>query len=661
MSILTHLRLNNRFTIRPISSAVCLTIVIAANLVAFNAPASAAPTTAPAKPAATKRYTAAQFLETTNMRGASFSADEQRIMFSSNETGIFNAYTISVAGGKAEAITKSTTDTTYSVAFFPEDDRIIYTRDNSGDENNKLYVRELDSSEKALTPGAKFRAQFNGFSKDNKSFYVTSNERDARFFDIYKYDAMTYARIMLYKNEVGLQPSAISNDEKWIAFNKPNTTNDSDIFLHDVARGTTDRITPHDGNVSFSAQTFDPGSTKLFLLSNEVGEFRRVRTFDLATKTFVDHETADWDISYTYFSKDGRYRVSGINNDASTVIRVVELDKDGKERPVALPKLPGGEIRGVTFSKNSARMAFYLNGDRSPSNLYAYDFKTQQVKQLTQSLSKSINANDLVDAEVVRFKSFDGMVIPAILYKPKGASTKNKVPAILLVHGGPGGQATRGYSAQIQHLVNHGYAVLDINNRGSSGYGKSFFAADDKKHGREPLWDCIEAKTWLASRDFIDHERIAIMGGSYGGYMVAAALAFRPEAFKVGVNIFGVTNWIRTLESIPPYWEAQRKALYEEIGDPVKDRDFLIATSPLFHAKEIRMPMIVIQGANDPRVIKAESDDIVAAVMKNNVPVDYVVFADEGHGFSKKKNTLEAYERILAFLEKHLKNQPTIK
>ena len=605
----------------------------------------------------TKRYTAAQFLATTNLRGASFSADEKRIMFSSNESGIFNAYSIAVTGGKAEALTKSTNDTTYAVAYFPEDNRIIYTRDNAGDENSKLYVKALDGTEKALTSGDKFRAQFNGFSKDNKSFYVISNERDAKFFDIYKYDAESYSRTMLFKNEVGLQPSTISDDEKWIAFNKPNTTNDSDIFLHDVVKGTTERITPFEGSVGFAAQTFDPASKKLFLLSDEGGEFKRVRTYDLATKTFADHEKADWDIVYTFFSRDGRYRVTGVNEDASTVIRVVEVTKDGKEKPIALPKLPGGEIRGVTFSKNSARMAFYLNGDRSPSNLFAYDFKTNQTLQLTQTLSKDINSADLVDAQVVRFKSFDGMVIPAIYYKPKTASASNKVPAIVLVHGGPGGQATRGYGAQIQYLVNHGYAVLDINNRGSSGYGKTFFAADDKKHGREPLWDCIEAKTWLASRGYIDHEKIGIMGGSYGGYMVAAALAFRPEAFKVGVNIFGVTNWIRTLESIPPYWEAQRIALYEEIGDPVKDREFLIATSPLFHAKEIRKPMLVIQGANDPRVIKAESDDIVAAVKKNNVPVDYVVFDDEGHGFSKKKNTLVSYERILAFLDKYLKQQ----
>jgi dipeptidyl aminopeptidase/acylaminoacyl peptidase len=602
-----------------------------------------------------KRYTAAQFLATTNLRGASFSADEKRIMFSSNETGIFNAYSIAVTGGKAEAITKSANNTTYAVSYFPEDDRIVYTRDNAGDENNKLYVKAIDGTEIALTPGDKFRAQFYGFAKDNKSFYVISNERDAKFFDIYKYDAASYARTMLFKNDVGLQPSSISDDEKWIAFDKPNTTNDSDIFLHDVVKGTTARITPHTGSVSFDAQTFDPTSKKLFLLSDEGGEFKRVRTYDLALKTFADHEKANWDIVYTYFSRDGRYRVTGVNEDASTVIRVVEVAKDGSEKAIKLPKLPGGEIRGVTFSKNSARMAFYLNGDRSPSNLFSYDFKTNQAKQLTQTLSKDINPADLVDAEVIRFKSFDGMVIPAIYYKPKGASASNKVPAIVLVHGGPGGQATRGYGAQIQHMVNHGYAVLDINNRGSSGYGKTFFAADDKKHGREPLWDCIEAKTWLASRGDIDHEKIAIMGGSYGGYMVAAALAFRPEAFKVGVNIFGVTNWIRTLESIPPYWEAQRLALYEEIGDPVKDREFLIATSPLFHAKEIRKPLIVIQGANDPRVIKAESDDIVAAVKKNNVPIDYVVFDDEGHGFSKKKNSLQAYERILAFLDKHLK------
>ena len=591
-------------------------------------------------------------MATVSMGGASFSADEKRILFHSNETGIFNAYTLSVNGGKPEALTRSTTDTTYAVGFFPNDDRILYTRDKGGDENNHLYVRELDGSEMDLTPGEKLKASFAGWRPDGSAFFVSSNERDAKVFDLYRYDAKTYARTLFYKNEQTYAIGAISRDEKWIALNKTNTTLDGDIYLFDVAKGETKHLTPHTGAVNFSAATFDPLSQKLFFLTNEGGEFARLRTYDLATAAMKDREKADWDIVSTYFSRDGKFRVTAVNQDGSIAIRVVE---GADEKPVKLPTLPGGEIRGVTFSKSGARMAFYLNGDRSPNNLYVYDFKSKQAKALTQSLSKEIDANDLVEAQVVRFKSFDGMVIPNIYYKPHAASATNKVPALVYVHGGPGGQTSRGYNAQIQYPVNHGYAVLGINNRGSSGYGKTFFAADDMKHGREPLWDCIEAKTYLASLGYIDPERIGIIGGSYGGYMTLAAMAFRPEAFKVGVDIFGVSNWLRTLESIPPYWESFRKALYEEIGDPIKDKDMLIATSPLFHAREIKKPLIVIQGANDPRVIKPESDEIVEAVKKNGVPVEYVVFPDEGHGFSKKKNSIEANRKILEFLDKYLK------
>ncbi len=619
----------------------------------FTAANTHAAPVAPASSVKThKRYTIEQFMATTNYNGASFSADEKRILFNSNETGIFNAYTMPAGGGKAEALTKSTTDTTFSVSYFPKDDRILFTRDKGGDENNHLFVRELDGTDKDLTPGDKLKASFFGWHPDGGVFYVTTNERDPKFFDVYRYDAKTYARTMLYKNEKGLNPNAISDDEKWLALNKTNTTLDSDIHLYDVVKGEIKHITPHQGSVKNEAQTFDPASKRLFFLSDEGSEFTRVRTYDLATGTSKDHEKADWDIAYTYFSRDGRYRVTGVNQDGSVVIRIVE---GAEEKAVKLPTLPSGEIRSVRFSRSSARMAFYVNGDRSPSNLFVYDFKSKQAKQLTQSLSKDINPADLEDAQVVRFKSFDGMVIPSIYYKPREATAGNKVPALLYVHGGPGGQTTRGYNAQIQYLVNHGYAVLGINNRGSSGYGKTFFAADDKKHGREPLWDCVEAKTYLASLGYIDPERIGIMGGSYGGYMTLAALAFRPEAFKVGVDIFGVSNWIRTLESIPPYWESFRLALYVEVGDPVKDREFLTATSPLFHAKEIRKPLIVIQGANDPRVIKPESDEIVEAVKKNGVPVEYVVFPDEGHGFSKKKNNMEANRKILEFLDKYLK------
>jgi dipeptidyl aminopeptidase/acylaminoacyl peptidase len=611
-------------------------------------PAQAA---APARPAqkAPKRYTIDQFMATTTVTGASFSKDEKRILFSSNASGIFNAYTMPVAGGTAQAMTKSTTDSTYAVGYFYNDDRILFTRDQGGNENNHLYVRELDGSERDLTPGDKLTARFGGWRPDGAAFYVISNERDPKFFDVYRYDAKTYARTLLYKNESGMDATAISRDEKWLALNKTNTTSDSDVYVYSLDSREMKHVTPHKEASNNAGQDFDPESKRLLFTTNADGEFAAIRAYDLATGAVGDVEKADWDLLGTSFSRNGQHRVSLVNQDGTVALRVYANGK-----PVALPKLPG-ELRQATFSPSGSLMAFYLNGDRSPNNLYVYDFRTRQAKQLTHSLNKEIDPNDLVEAEVVRFKSFDGTVIPSIFYKPKGAAANARVPALVYVHGGPGGQTMRGYNAQIQYLVNHGYAVLGINNRGSSGYGKTFFAADDRKHGREPLWDCVEAKTWLASLGYIDPERIGIMGGSYGGYMTLAALAFRPEAFKVGIDIFGVSNWVRTLENIPPYWESFRKALYDEIGDPAKDKDFLVATSPLFHAAQIRKPLMVIQGANDPRVIKPESDEIVEAVRNNKVDVEYVVFPDEGHGFSKKKNQAEASAKILAFLDKYLK------
>ena len=626
-----------------LAGMVCLGL---AGSVALLPPAQAA------KPA--KRYTIEQFMATTSISGASFSADEKRILFSSNVTGIFNVYSQPVGGGTPQALTTSTTDSLYAVSYFPADDRILFTRDQAGNEQNHLYVRELDGRERDLTPGIKLKADFADWAADGRSFYVKTNERDAKFFDLYRVDAKTYERTLVYKNDAGYQISEISRDGRWIALDKTNTTADSDVFLYDVQTQALKHLTPHQGVAGFSAATFDPASQRLLMRSNEGDEFTRLIAYDLASGQTSEVERADWDVVYTYYSKDGRYRVTGVNADASVVLRVAEVLPNGAEKPVVLPQLPGGEVRGVAFSKTSARMAFYLNGDRSPNNLFVYDFGTKQVAQLTQSLSPAIDPAELVESKVVRFKSFDGMVIPSVLYLPKEASATNKVPAMVFVHGGPGGQTTRNYAALMQYLANHGYAVLGINNRGSSGYGKSFFTADDGKHGREPLWDCIEAKTFLAATGIIDAERIGIMGGSYGGYMTLAAMAFRPEAFKVGIDIFGVSNWLRTLESIPPYWESFRLALYQEIGDPSKERERLIASSPLFHAKEIRKPLLVIQGANDPRVIKPESDEIVAAVKANGVPVEYLVFDDEGHGFSKKKNQAEANRRMLAFLDKYL-------
>ena len=601
-----------------------------------------------------KEYTIEQFMNTVRVGGSSFSADENSILFHSNKTGIFNVYSVPVAGGAASQLTSSTKESTFSVSYFPTDGRVLYTYDRGGNENSHIYLRELDGTERDLTPGEKTKANFAGWSRDRKSFFFTTNERDSRFFDLYEMPIDTLKATMVYKDETGLDFADISSDKKFIAFQKNGVSPaDSDVYLYNIATKEMKNLTEHTGEVANSPQTFDVDSKYLYYLSDAGSEYSYVARYDLSSGKSEPVEKAPWDISYTYFSRNGKYRVTAINEDARTKIKIYD---QATGKPIPLPQLPNGVITGVNISPSEKLMAFYLNGDRSPSNLYVYNFATKKATKLTETLSPEIDAGDLVESQIIRYKSFDGLEIPSILYKPKNASAQNKAPALLLIHGGPGGQTRVGYSPLTQYLVNHGYVVLGVNNRGSSGYGKTFFAADDGKHGREPLWDCVEAKKYLATLGYVDEKKVGIIGGSYGGYMVLAALAFKPQEFAAGVDIFGVSNWVRTLQSIPPYWESFRKSLYKEIGNPEKDLENLRAISPLFHTDKIVKPLIVLQGANDPRVIKPESDEIVENIKKRNGVVEYVLFDNEGHGFTKKANEIRAYKAILDFLDRYLKN-----
>lgn len=458
--------------------------------------------------------------------------------------------------------------------------------------------------------------------------------------DLYRVDSETYKVSSVYQNELELDVGAISPDGRFIALSKNNSNKDSDTYILDTYKKNLkpQLISKHDDPAQYTPETFSADGKYLYYSTDAKGEFSQVWSYELATEKHSPALEDEWDVTFIYFSKSGRYQVSGVNTDASTKVSILDT-RSGKQ--VAMPALPNGNLSSVNFSSDEKTMAFYLNSDTSPSNLFVWQVDNDSAKQLTNTLSKDIDQSDLVESTIVRFKSFDGLEVPGVLYKPKQANRNNKVPALVWVHGGPGGQSRTGYRAMLQHLVNHGYAIFAVNNRGSSGYGKTFFHLDDKKH--------------LQSLDWVDSEKIGIIGGSYGGFMTAAALAFEPEEFKVGINIFGVTNWVRTLNSIPPWWESVKKSLYDEMGDPATDGERHRAISPLFHAKNITKPLMVIQGANDPRVLQVESDELVAAVKANGVPVEYVLFEDEGHGFTKKENSISASNAYLNFLDTYLK------
>jgi dipeptidyl aminopeptidase/acylaminoacyl peptidase len=603
------------------------------------------------------QYDAEAFFATTSYGlagGYAWSPDDKDLLVHADETGIFNAYALPASGGEKQALTSSTTDSTFAISWFPDDRRVLFSADQGGNELNHVFVREESGETRDLTPGEKVKAGFAGWSIDRRHFYVVSNERDAKTFDLYRYAVDDYARSLVFRNDEALSIEAVSPDGRYLALVKPRTSADSDVYLLDIQskRAKPKLITEHEGNVQHSVYAFTRDSKQLVYSTDEHGEFTQAWTYDLASEQKAPLIKAEWDVVYVTFSESGRYRVSGTNEDARTVVRILDM-QSGKE--IKLPDLPPGDLTQIRFSRDENKVALLLSSDTSPSDVYTVDLNAQRSARLTQALNPQIKEADLVPSEIVRYKSFDGLEIPSVLYKPKVASADRKVPALVYVHGGPGGQSRTGYSAMIQHLVNHGYAVLAANNRGSSGYGKTFFHMDDKRHGEVDLQDIVYGKRYLASLEWVDAERIGIIGGSYGGYMVGAALAFEPEVFDVGINIFGVMNWVRTLSSIPPWWESFKEALYDEMGDPATDAERHRKISPLFHTKNIRVPLLVVQGANDPRVLQVESDEIVAAVKANDVPVEYVLFPDEGHGFTKRENRIKASNAYVAFLDQHLR------
>lgn len=608
---------------------------------------------APALAQSTPRYDAATFFETTSIFGASFAPDETDILISSDRSGIINIHRIDLKTGAEVQVTDSKSDGLRIIGYVPGSRRILYTADQGGNELNHIYARDEEGQTRDLTPGDKLKAGFAGWSQDGSRFYVSTNERDPRFFDLYVYDAKSYERRLLFQNDAAFALGPISRDGALLALVKTKNNADSDLFLAELGKPEQAPrcLTAHEGNIRHGAFTFTPDGRHLIYGTDDAGEFTEAWSYELATGERVPFFKAAWDVSFVGFSQSGRYRITGINADARTQIAI--YDRQQKET-VALPELPAGDIGGLSLSPSETKLAFYVNGDTAPSNLHVLDLKSKELKKLSESLNPAIKQGDLVEGQVIRYPSFDGLKIPAILYKPKDAGPGARSPALVWVHGGPGGQSRKGYRALIQYLVNQGLTILAVNNRGSSGYGKTFYHLDDRKHGEDDLQDCIWGRRYLEKQAWVDGGRVGIIGGSYGGYMVAAALAFTPEAFDVGIDIFGVTNWLRTLKSIPPWWASFRAYLYAELGDPDKDEERLRRVSPLFHADKIKRPLLVIQGANDPRVIKAESDDLVAAARKGGATVEYIVFDDEGHGFRKRKNRIVAARAYLAFLKKHL-------
>ena len=597
-----------------------------------------------------EQYSIETLMSNNRTSGGYFSKDANKLIYSSDKSGIFNIYEVDLKTNEEIQLTDSKEESFFARGYSPTTGEVIYSADKGGNENSHIYIIR-DGKSIDLTPGKNTKASFFGWTKDELEMYVISNSRDPRFFDLYKINIKTLSSEMVFKNDRGYNINSISNNDNYLVLSLNISRSEQKLFLFDFKR--TQQIEISNQVANFSGQNFDKNDENYFYTTNYDSEFYYLMSYNLKNgERNIVFET-DWDVAFSYLSKNNSYRVIAVNEDAQNKLTITNMSDQSNLNLIGFENM---NINSVGFSDDEKILRVSAGSPNSPGDIYTYELSTNKLNKITSNLNSNVNPSDLVNAEVIRYKSFDGLEIPAILYKPHQASKLNKVPALVWVHGGPGGQSRVGYRALIQYLVNHGYAILAVNNRGSSGYGKTFYALDDQNHGEGDLQDCIWGKKWLQDQDYINSNKIGIIGGSYGGFMTMAAMTFEPEEFKVGVNIYGVTNWIRTLRSIPAYWESTRKSLYNEMGDPyTEDSLRLYNISPLFHAKNIKNPVMVLQGANDPRVLQIESDEMVQEARNAGAYVEYVLFDDAGHGFIKKEQQIEGNEKILTFLENYLK------
>jgi dipeptidyl aminopeptidase/acylaminoacyl peptidase len=602
-----------------------------------------------------KRYTIEQLMDSDSIGGLSWSPDDSKLIFTSNRTGIANIYVMPAAGGEAVPLTRSIGETIRAIGYFPHDERILFSSDQGGNELAHIYVRERDGTARDVTSGDRHVARFVDWAHDGRSFFVQTNERDPRFFDLYEIQADGYEKTRLFENDKAYQVRAVSPDRRYVALSRIVDNATRHCYVYDRTAAKLIQLTPEGQPVACEPQVFASEGAQLFYTTDDGGEFAFLVRRDLATSKRVTVFKPDWDVEGAALSRDGRTLIVSVNEDARSRPYLF----DARDfRPIALDVGTPDASTALLLANHARKALISASNGSTPGEISLLDLSSGRRTPLLDARAPGVAPEDLVPGKVVRFASYDGLAVPGVLYVPKDARAGERRPAVIHVHGGPGDESRVGYRPLPQYLANHGYVVFEINNRGSSGSGRTFYHLDDRRHGDADLDDVVAAKRMLVDTGFVDPDKIAIQGQSYGGYMTLAGLAFRPDAFAAGVDIYGVSNWPRLLANTPSWWEDLRRLLFTEVGDPEKDADYLRRISPVFHADAIRKPLLVLQGANDPRVLPVESEDIVAKVKANGVPVDYIVFPDEGHGFRKKANQIAAYRAILEFLDAHVKNAP---
>jgi dipeptidyl aminopeptidase/acylaminoacyl peptidase len=602
-----------------------------------------------------------------NIRSASspsLSPSGDRVAFLTNITGTPQVWMVDTTGGWPEQRTFYP-DRVDFVSWAPNGSGSIFAKAIGGDENAQLYWLAADGSQiRALTGDPKVRHNFGGWSRDSRKISYSSNKRNRDFFDVYVMDVATGREEMVYQQDGSNQPVAWSTQDKQLIVSHSNEqlSLDNDLYLVEIGTKQVVHLTPHEGASQFGNVTFMPNGHSLLLTTDNGRDSQSLAEMNLQTKKIEILDDTPWDVGSVAQSLDGSMLAYTINRDGFSELYARTLETDGKplitvvgpkEQPI---KLPGkGVVSGLSLSRAGERLAFVFNGARFNADVWNYDLKTKKLSQVTHNSRAGIPAESFMEPELVRYQTFDGRMIPAWFYRPKKVETNKStggIPVIVSVHGGPEGQALPTFSAVDQYFLSRGYAILAPNVRGSTGYGKAYTHLDDTLKREDSVKDLAAAVDWLKTNGGADPKRIAVMGGSYGGYMVLAAITLYPDLWSAAVDQFGIANFETFMQRTAGY---RRKLREREYGALDKDLDFLRSISPIHRIDRVRAPLFVLHGRNDPRVPFAEAEQIVKALADRGRPVEHLYFDDEGHGFVKLSNRLRMYPQIVEFLDRYMK------
>lgn len=592
-----------------------------------------------------------RFLKVQNAIAPSLSPDGKMVAYRTRLTGEYQVW-VTNTDQLASPLQITFGNSVTFHRWAPDNSGILYGTDKEGNEKEGFYFISSDGlKERVLLPPSDAYRYFGDFNKSGSQFTYSTTDRNGTDFDIHVYDISSQTDRKVYFGELGYYPISFSPNGQHIVISETIGEDANNLFLLNISDSTLTQINQPDDLSYFGDIQWKSDGKAFFMRTNKDEKYIGVALYTLEDQSLEYKRQKNFDIEQIILTNSDN-TLYWVSNEAGYSKHNILNLTNGLE--VESPIWPKGTLT-LTNSNNSTKLIAFVKSPKIPGDLWCWTPESGEVLQITRSNSAGLNLNDMVLPEAHSFKARDGLTIHGLLYSPKKMS--QNTPVVVKVHGGPTGQARPRFDALSQYLIQKGFAIFDLNFRGSTGYGKTYARENNLRKRENELYDLEDAVTYLIDSNIANPEKTAIMGGSYGGYLTMAAMTRLPEVFKCGVAFVGVSNWITALEGASPALKAGDRLEYGDIDNP-EDREFFKTISPIKYIDQVQSPVMVIHGANDPRDPVAESDRFVEGIRKNGGEVEYLRFPDEGHGIRKMNNRITAYVRVAEFLERNLNQSP---